>query len=423
MTYARAIEFLSGRQETRWKFGLRRIEGLMANLGRPQDSFPAIHVGGTNGKGSVCAMLAEVLRSAGLRVGLYTSPHLVAPTERIQVDGNPIPDEDFGRAVGAAQAAETEEASYFELLTGAAFHYFRERRLDAAVVEVGLGGRLDATNVLDRPLLTVLTSIGLDHTDFLGDSTASIAGEKAGILKPGIPCLCGEADEEALAVIRRRAGEVGAPLKVHRPGLRTESVDWEGGSQRLRGPDGELLILGLLGRAAVCNASLVREACSLLGGRGISIDERALADGLAHARWPGRFQVVPVRGRTLILDGAHNPAAFEAFLDTWLSSPFSRGQAVFITGMLQDKDYRGMLRRLSVHAPRLVATRSDSPRSVSPEGLAAEARAAGCRDVASASSAEAALDAWLDSGVPVGVVCGSLYLVGAALAWSRRAAA
>ncbi|MFA5140087.1 MAG: folylpolyglutamate synthase/dihydrofolate synthase family protein [Elusimicrobiota bacterium] len=407
MTYRQALCLLEERQEVRWKLGLSRIRGLLRALGDPQDAAPAIHVAGTNGKGGLCAMLEAILRSAGYRVGLYTSPHLVRPTERIRFDGREISPGDFGRLVGTAQKAETGEASFFELLTAAAFLYFRERGADIAVIEVGMGGRLDATNVLRKPLLTAIPSIGFDHTTHLGTTLSAIAREKAGILKAGSLCLCGDLPPEAAGVIRRRARAVGCPVEFVRRGLRSVQSIWEEGRQELADGGRGLLSLPLLGDAAVRNASIARRAAERL-----RVPEDAVRRGLSGFRWPGRFQVLRTRGRTLILDGAHNPPALEAFVSTWRKSPWHRGDAVFMVGCLQDKDCGGLVRILSRAARKVILARPDSPRALDPAALAPLFEREGVRVLGVERSADRALAAWVRTGAPVGAVCGSLYLVG-----------
>ena len=420
LSYREALEFLEARRETLWNLGLSRIQGIVERLGDPHRAYPCVHVAGTNGKGTFCALLSSVLREAGCRTGLYTSPHLCNVLERIQVDGAPISPQDFGRALAAVRAAETEPATYFEVLTAAAFHHFQQAGVDVAVVEVGLGGRLDATNVIDDPLLAVITSIGFDHTEHLGASLSAIAAEKAGILKNG-PCLCAEKAPEPLAAIRARAAQAGCEVISPAAELRSVSADWRGGRQTVEGPFGRCA-LNLLGAAAVRNAGLAVDAVEILRRAGLRIPPEALAAGFEKIVWPGRFQVVPMEsvrpefsGRTLILDGAHNPQALEAFLSTWSASPFSREQATFIIGMLKDKDYGTMLRLLATHARQALAARPDSPRALDPESLCAALKALGTDVLGIAQTAREALQSWLRRGSPIGVVCGSFYLVGGAL--------
>jgi dihydrofolate synthase/folylpolyglutamate synthase len=410
MTYRQALSLLGERQEVRWKLGLSRIRGLLRGLGDPQDAVPAIHVAGTNGKGGLCAMLESILRTAGYRVGLYTSPHLVRPTERIRLGGSEIGPRDFGRMIGAARDAETGTASFFELLTAAAFLHFRERGADIAVIETGLGGRLDATNVLRKPLLTAIPSIGFDHTQWLGQTLAAIALEKSGILKPGSPCLCGELPPEAAAVVRRRGRTVGCPVEFVRRSLRSVRSIWGEGRQELADGDGGLWSVPLLGDGAVLNASIARRAAEHL-----RVPGEAVRRGLSDFRWPGRFQVVRTGSRTLVLDGAHNAPAMEAFTSTWRRSPWGGRDAVFMVGCLKDKDRGALVRILSRVARKVILAKPDSPRALDPAALVPLFEGAGVRVLAVEPSAERALRAWRRTGSPVGAVCGSLYLVGDAL--------
>lgn len=410
MTYRQALSLLEERQEIRWKLGLRRIRGLMRALGDPQDEVPAIHVAGTNGKGGLCAMLESILRSAGHRVGLYTSPHLIRPTERIRFDGLEIGPRDFGRLLGAAKAAETDEASFFELLTAAAFLYFREKGADVAVIETGLGGRLDATNVLQKPLLTAIPSIGFDHAIHLGTTLTAIAGEKAGILKAGSRCLCGELPSEAARVVRRRAEAVGCPVEFVGRDLRSVRSIWEEGRQELADGDGGRFSLALLGEAAVGNACIARRAAEHL-----RVPDGAVRRGLADVRWPGRFQVLRTRGRTLILDGAHNSPALAAFASTWARSPWREEDSVFMVGCLADKDRLELVRTVSSLTKKVILARPDSPRALDPRTLAPAFERAGTRVLGVEQRADRALDAWLRTDAPVGAACGSLYLVGSVL--------
>lgn len=415
MTYDEALRFLAERQETKWKLGLSRIESLLSSLGDPQDAVPTIHVAGTNGKGTFCAMLSSSLREAGYRAGMFTSPHLVGPTERIRVDGKPIPPGEFGRMIDRARAAEDEPASYFELVTGAGLEFFRERKVDVAVVEVGMGGRLDATNAVREPLLTVITSIGFDHMVHLGDTLPEIAGEKAGILKRGVPCLCGDIPPEALETIRGKAESLGAPLLFPESSLKCGKAHWSEGSRELETPDGRRLTVGLLGRSAAPNASLAMAAAAVLRRKGFDIPDDALARGLAQTDWRGRFQVERLGGKTLILDGAHNVPAVEALAETWDESPWSREDATFIFGCLRDKEYGSVLRILAPRMRRVILTRPETHRAKDPRVLADELRALRVRDVSVIEDPLAAFRAWRESAVPVGVVCGSLYVVGRVL--------
>lgn len=422
MNYAEALTFLKERQETRWKLGLSRIESLVDRLGNPQEAFPIVHVAGTNGKGSFSAMLAAVLKSAGLKVGLFTSPHLITPMERIRIDGRPISGAELGVILASVRAAERERASYFELMTAVAFTYFKARKVDIAVIEVGLGGRLDATNIVRKPVLSVITSIDLDHTKHLGSTVGEIAGEKAGILKRGVPFLCGEEKAGPLEVLRTAAIKRCAILKSSELGWRRISIDWEGGRQVIESHSRRLPV-GLLGDGAAKNAVLAARAVDILNEQGFSISESSLKWGLGEVKWPGRFQVLKQsNGRTMILDGAHNPAAMQSFADAWSQSPW-QDEALFIFGVLQDKDYSAMIRRIAPMVARVIVTRPNSPRGLLPELAAKEFRKWGTPKVEIVSQGMEALARWRASETPTVVVLGSFYLVGEILAASESVSA
>ncbi|HVE14297.1 MAG TPA: folylpolyglutamate synthase/dihydrofolate synthase family protein [Elusimicrobiota bacterium] len=401
--FERALRLLDERQETRWELGLGRIRGLLHRLGDPQDAVPAIHVAGTNGKGSFCALLASVLGEAGLKPGLYTSPHLSTPTERIVLDGEAVSPEAFGELLERVRRAEEEPATYFELLTAAAFVHFQESGARAAVLETGLGGRLDATNVVARPALTVITSIGLDHVQHLGPTVADIAREKAGILKAGVPVLLGPMPAEARAVIDARARELGCPVLPDAPALEPARSLWEEGRQIAGKYE-----ISLLGRAALANAGLVLAAVAELRRRGWTIPEEAVARGLRAARWPCRFEPVSRRGKTVILDGAHNEDAMKAFLETWKASPWSRG-GTLVFGVLADKDWKTLAALAASAGAPVVCVRPDSPRA-----LAAETLAARLLELGASARVAPSLEAALDSCPASAAVCGSFYLAGAA---------
>lgn len=416
MDYAAALAFLDGRQETRWKLGLSRIEALLAAAGDPHLGLPAVHVAGTNGKGSFCAMLASALGGAGLRVGLTTSPHLESPRERIVVDGRPIPEADFARHIARLARVEPEECTYFELVTAAAFLHFKERGVDAAVVEVGLGGRLDATNALKKPLLSVVTSIGYDHMQHLGDTLEKIAAEKAGIVKAGTPLLCGVEDPLVKAVFVSEAKRAGARLRSAPAPLRRLSEDWDAGVQRAVGAGGTEATVPLLGDAALANAAMVLAALEELRAAGLELPEKHCLAGLAAARWPGRFQVLSLPGgRRVVVDGAHNEAALEAFAATWRRSPYSKGDPLVVMGVLADKDAERLAVLAAPLAARFVATRPPSPRALAAADLAALLRRRGARSVEAVEDPAEALRRLAADPAPSGAVVGSFYLAGRAL--------
>ncbi|NNN07128.1 MAG: bifunctional folylpolyglutamate synthase/dihydrofolate synthase [Elusimicrobia bacterium] len=421
MTYAQALAALAARQEARVELGLARMRAHLARLGDPQERVPCFHVAGTNGKGSTCAMLDAVLRAAGLKVGLYISPHLLSPRERARVNGRPISERAFADATARALAADPDGTlTYFELTTSIAFQHFAASACDVAVLETGLGGRLDATNVVSSPLAAVVTSIDFDHMSYLGNTLSKIAGEKAAIFKAGRPAVYPDLPAAAAAVVARAARR-GVPTPVRRA-WKTTSVDWARGRQTLRAPGGRFYLLSLLGARQGRNAALARAA---LDASGLAVTERAWRRGLASVRWPGRFEPVRLGRRTLIVDGAHNPEAARALAATWRAAPWSRRPARWILGLLRDKDAAGVLAPLARYLRDVVVVRPDSPRALEPLALAAAVRRAAPRArVTVEPSVAAALSAWrADRNSPTAAVCaGSLYLAGAALAACGRGA-
>jgi len=422
MNYAEALKLLERRQEAKWKLGLSRIEALLASLGDPQNATPSVHVAGTNGKGSFCTILTSMLSATGLRVGLFTSPHLVSPRERIRVNGEPISEEDFGFVIGEALKAEPEEATYFELVTAAAFLHFKRVGADIAVVEVGLGGRLDATNAIAKPLLSVITSISLDHSKQLGSTLAEVAGEKCGILKDGVICLCGEDGYAPLKVIRKRAYEGAAPLIVHRPSIEPIESHWEDSTQTVRLETGERVTLAMLGEPARRNSSLALRAIDELRAQGIPVSFEAIEQGLKSVRWPGRFEVRRENDRFVILDGAHNPAAMEAFCADWERSPFSDMDSTFLISMLADKDIDSLLRIAAPRIRRAICSTAPSRRALPAEVLAQRVRSLGVSDVSVVEDPLEAVESWRQSGVRVAAAVGSFYSIGRILSEEKVAA-
>lgn len=418
------------------KLGLGRVRLLLSALGDPQDRFPSIHVAGTNGKGSTAAMAASILQAAGLRVGLYTSPHLCDFSERIRIDGRPIGEADVARhylyikrvwaSLGKA-GVEEGDPTFFELTTAMAFRHFAERRVDAAVIETGLGGRLDATNVL-RPIVTVLTTISRDHEAHLGGSISAIAREKAGIIKLGVPVVVGSLVSEAEAVVGQAARERGA--KVVRLGeeFRAESVrltaaggtfDWTREGACFAG-----LSIPLAGAHQVRNAAVAAAAATeaaRASGGAFDVGEQAVREGLRRVSWPGRFEVLS-SAPTVILDGAHNPEGMCALIDALsLLPPSERRTLVF--GALADKNAGRMLASAGPAFDRIVLVKPDSERAADPRELAD--LVPGGPEVIVRHRAEEALAEILDGAGALDriVVAGSLYLVGEARASFRAAGA
>ena len=373
MDYEALLRELYGLERFGIKLGLDVIRDLLRRIGNPEGSFPAVHVTGTNGKGSVCAFLASVFQAAGHRVGLYTSPHLVTFNERIRVDGTMISDADVARlyaeikphAAAMATESETNQPTFFETTTAMAFQYFQEKRVDLAVVEVGMGGRLDATNVV-RPEACAITRIGLEHTENLGRTIERIAREKAGILKPGVPVVT--VAQPALKVIRDRASELGCPLTVVGRDVRYSRGDFDLDGQHLILEDGARVdaFIPLLGSYQPENAATAY-AVALALRQKWNLTPEAIAEGLATAKWPGRFQVV--RDNPLVIvDGAHNAAAALAEAES-LQELFPGQKFTFVIGVLNDKDLAGIAEALGPLAATVYASKAKTPRTFEPEEI------------------------------------------------------
>jgi len=386
--------------------GLETTFRLAALTGNPQNQLRFIHVAGTNGKGSTCAMLESIYRVAGLRVGLFTSPHLVSFRERIQVNRELIPAADLARLVDELCAAlksfpEDRHPTMFEVVTVIALRYFAAQKCDLVIWETGLGGRLDATNIV-TPLASIITNIALDHQAWLGDTLAKIAAEKVGIIKPGVPVLTTECGPEALPVIERVAREQGAPVT---------QVEAKSEIQN-RQPE------TLVGAHQRMNAALAEATVKVLCEK-IPVSDAHIAAGLARVWWPGRLQVIArPGGPRFVLDGAHNIAGVEtlcaALQQGGLTGDLKGGKPTFILGMLGDKDWRAMCARLAPLAARVLLVPVDSGRTARPEELAVECRAANpSADVQCFEHLTHALTAAMDDDFVV--VAGSLYLIGAAL--------
>jgi dihydrofolate synthase/folylpolyglutamate synthase len=404
------------------RLGLERIEALLAALDRPEDGLRVVHVGGTNGKGSVAALSAAILQASGVRTGLYTSPHLLDVTERIRIDGVPVPLDVLDRhAARIGPELEAGAATFFEAMTAVALAAFREAGVDAAVLEVGLGGRWDATNV-GRPLVSVVTRIDYDHQEFLGRRLEDIAGEKAGIIRSGTALSAAQAPE-ALAVIAARCRTVGVPLLVAGRELTVEALasDLEGHRLRLRGPgwaydDVRLALPGLFQPG---NALLAVGAVRAFAeASGLPVPEAAVRAGCRAVRWPGRFQVIPgAAGRpTLVLDGAHNPGGAVA-LAASLRHHFAGRRLALVLGVSADKDRAGILKALAPLAARIYLAPADHPRATPPKELLGQLPPVDA-DVALTAGSDEALERALDEpGADVVCVAGSLFLVADALRW------
>ena len=347
MTYTELISWLEAVPMYGKKDGFHNMEKLLARFGDPQDQIPVIHVAGTNGKGSCCAMLAQILKESGYRVGLFTSPHLVEYTERIQVDGKQIPKEEFLRiglevkAAAEAIAAEGHNhATFFELITATAFIYFERSGADVIVLETGVGGRLDATSVVKAPKLCLITSISLDHTKVLGDTLPQIAGEKAGIIRPGAPVVLAENRPEVQAVVRAEAERNGC-LYCYSGDVKHETE----GLYQFEDFAYENVEVSLIGDYQVQNVSAVLCAVNLLQKAGWKITEETLRAGLKHTHWPGRMERRVFEGRPILLDGAHNPSGAQMLAD-YLEKHYAPGSCNLVFSALAKKDVSGIVQPL-----------------------------------------------------------------------------
>jgi dihydrofolate synthase/folylpolyglutamate synthase len=412
--YRESLAFVERLIFKKIKPGLERTEALLALLGDPQKRFPGIHVAGTNGKGSVVALIGSVLREAGLRVGIYTSPHLVSYRERIAIDGQPITREEFAELVSriAPLMEEVPEApTQFEFLTAMAFEHFAQSAVDVAVIEVGLGGRYDATNVI-MPLVSIITHIAFDHMHLLGTTLDQIAWEKAGIIKRCIPIVTAEDKPEPLAVIEHEAERLEAPLhRVDPKQIVRVDFGWDG--QDFQTPDWGPLHLNLLGLYEQENLAIALEAARLLSAHWPLTGE-IVSKGLAKARWPGRFELLR-RRPYLVADGAHNVDGAQALVETieaYYERYLHQGRKWLLFGVLADKDVSGICRILFPHFDELFLTRPDSERAC--ERIILQALAQEQRRSAQIISLSEGLDTALNQMASDDLLCvtGSLYLVG-----------
>ncbi len=417
MNYPDSVQFLYslGNEIKTAKLGLERIRAVLEALGRPQDRLRFVHVAGTNGKGSTCAMIESALRAAGRRTGLFTSPHLAEPTERIRIDGRPISADRFAEAFNRVHSANALDlhTTYFETVTAMALLVFAEERVEAVVLEVGLGGRLDATNVVS-PEICVITPVDFDHEAFLGKSLEAIAGEKAGILKPGVPAVFARQRPEAARVLDQRAAELSIPVALTANWSVCDlELDARGSRFRLSGERDLRLACPLAGEHQVENAVTATVALARLG-----IADSAIEDGIARTRWPGRLERVSERPE-IILDGAHNPAGARA-LAAYIDRFYSHRRVRLIYGAMRDKAIDEISGILFPRAQQVIVTAPQQARALAPEALR---DIVGHADLRTAPTLRDAL-ALVQDASPQDVifVTGSLFLVAEARAILTSAA-
>lgn len=398
-------------------FSLDRMFALMDALGNPQAAYPIIHVAGTKGKGSVCALCAAGLQAAGFKVGLYTSPHLEDYCERIQINGRPVSHVELVELVEEIKphVAKTPKLTTFEITTALGFLAFQRAGVDAAVVEVGLGGRLDATNVV-RPRVSVITSLSMDHMAVLGDTLAKIAGEKAGIIKEGVPVVSSPQTAEALEVLLRVAREKGAPLTIVGRDVTFQLIAASLDGQEFRIQNSEFKI-PLLGAHQVVNAAA---AYAALHASGLNVAEAAIQEGFSRVKWPARFEVAR-REPPVIFDSAHNDDSFARLRET-LETFFPGRPVHLIFGASEDKNLAGMLREMKPKIRSLIVTRADHPRALEVETIRKLADSLGIPNEA-ATPVPAALRRALDLSANDGSIvlsAGSMFVTAEAMtAWKK----
>lgn len=414
--YTRSLSYIHSLLKFGTRPGLERVSALLDELGRPQDKLKFVHVAGTNGKGSFCTMMSEMLKSAGYKTGLFTSPYVFDFRERIQINGEMISEEELCEITADVKAAAEKIAKMdlqpteFEFITAAALKYFADKNCDVVVLEVGLGGRLDSTNIIKTPLLSAIMSISLDHMAVLGDTVEEIAAEKSGIIKEnGVTVCFSRQDEKAEKIIRKTAEEKGnVYIKSSPKDIKVLSCDLSGTKAVYR--DMEIFI-PLIGEHQVYNAQTAVDAALALNDRDLSISPENIIDGISKARIPARTELFGKNPLT-ILDGAHNREGVEALLSNL--NKFLKGRKLtVIMGMMEDKEYEFAADEISKLAKTFTATLPSNPRAVSPKVLA-EIAEKNCSDVFICENpAEAYREVYEKAQKDdIILVCGSLYLAG-----------
>jgi dihydrofolate synthase/folylpolyglutamate synthase len=417
MNHQETLAYLYGLERFGMVFGLENISRLLQVLGDPHHDLQVIHVGGTNGKGSVSAMMASVLQEEGYRIGLYTSPHLVSFTERIQINGAEITWEEVVKLTDLLRGKVEEEGipqrfTFFDFTTALAIYYFAYQEVDVSILEVGLGGRLDSTNVV-HPLITVITNVERDHHQILGDRIEDIAREKAGIVKQGIPLISGVSQPEVIDILENLCSKHEAPMRLMGRDFRGEQItrmtlDFHGCRWHLRG-----IQLGIAGSFQIENAAVALGALEALEDWGYGVEKESIYRGLATVRWPGRLELVQ-KSPQILLDGAHNHAAARS-LRKALQEDFDYRHLYMIVGIMEDKEVSAILSELAPLADMLIASSPHNPRAMSAQQIAEIAQNY-CNEVKVIADIEEGVDyvkkvAQKDDCV---VVTGSLFTVGEA---------
>ena len=419
MNIMKDLDLWQKQEYTGMKPGLERMKRFLKLCGMPQEAFKAIHIAGTNGKGSTAKILSQLLASAGYTTGLYISPHILDLTERIQLNSTPISRAQLDvLVVKYSKLGDHCGLTFFEFMTGLAFIYFASKKVDIAVLETGLGGRFDATNTISKPLACIITDIDLDHKAILGNTLKQIAFEKAGIIKPGCPLVSGAENEIAASVIVSEANRKNTKLYRINTDFDFQHLrtDWTGGIQLFK-YNGiaafKKLRLSMIGQQQLKNCSLALAACELIKDKGFNVFTGKSIETLINVYWPGRFDIIRKGKRTYIIDGAHNPAALSRFSASWRSSPWSKTKPDIIFGMLKDKDYRQAAEIVSGIAGRVTVCPVDSPRNASPKLLVKSfTKYIPQKNISVAVSLQEALS---NNNGKITLILGSLYLAGNAL--------
>ncbi len=412
MTYQEAIEYIHSICWTFTKPGLERISILCEKLGNPQNELKFVHVAGTNGKGSFCSMLDSILRHAGYKTGLFTSPYIKVFNERMQFCGENIADEELAEITEFVKPfadSMEDKPTEFELITAIAFEFFKRKKCDIVILEAGMGGRLDSTNIINTSLLSVITGISLDHTAFLGDTPEKIAAEKAGIIKQNGAVLFGGNSESVEKVIKAKAQEMNAEYHLaDKSTLNIISSDLSGSMFDYK--NYKSLSLPLLGLYQPQNAANVLCALEILNLKGFRVEENAVREGLAEARWPARFEIIS-HDPLVIFDGAHNPEGIETAVES-IKRYFGDQKVAVLTGVMKDKDYRYIAGKFSEISERAFTLTPDNPRALPASEYAEVLEGVGIRATAHESIPEALSQAICfakETNTPL-VCLGSLYM-------------
>jgi len=421
-TYRQSIDYLyNSRPYGKIKYGLYRIRELLERLDNPQRAYPVVHITGTNGKGSVAAIMSGVFSAHDLVTGLNISPHIVSFRERIQLNGVFVKEEEVVRLLEKIQPALDEmdtkgeefSPSFFEVVTAMSFLYYREKKVDVAVVEVGLGGRFDASNVIDSALVSIITSVGLDHLNILGDTEEKIAFEKSGIIKGSCPVVTGVTRPSVLKVVSDTASNLNSPFYAYWRDFDARGLSYSindntfdySGERKLKS-----LKINLNGEHQTVNSAISLKALEVAFERlGLEFREESLREALRRVVWPGRFEVLNFEGKEIVLDGAHNPDAARVLRKT-VERYYPQRRLTMLFGSLDDKDFESNVRALAPIAGKVVVCRVPNHRSVHPEKVA-EVWKKYSDNVTYIESHEAAFESLIRSEEHVFLICGSLYLV------------